>query len=242
MYVFDPTWWWNRASQHLIRQETNKKRTMLYLIKSRCKASMIIEVGFFLLNLRLLYFSLRMWIIGRASYIRGRSPYRRSWKLSGILGEIRDTPSGIITGVANLVAGMRRLSTSPLPVGDTSSMGGMTWRSGSDILCWRWGVGVACCQPGKSRLGCCRYGATPVRPYLLTEPESIESLEWYERSDPRCCDERDALLTVVTRFWEDRCELARLCVERVDLIFPGKGYAENATPSKEIISPCSMRV
>ena len=60
MYVFDPTGWWNGASQHLISQETNKARTRLYLIKSLSDAPMIIEVGFFLLILRLLHFSLRL--------------------------------------------------------------------------------------------------------------------------------------------------------------------------------------
>jgi hypothetical protein len=57
MYVFDPTGWWNRASQDLISQETSKKMRMMYLIKSLFKASMVIEVGFFLLIVRLLYFS-----------------------------------------------------------------------------------------------------------------------------------------------------------------------------------------
>jgi len=60
MYVFDPIRWWNRASQALISQETNKKRGMLYLIKSLYEASMVIEVCSFLLMVRLLYFSLRM--------------------------------------------------------------------------------------------------------------------------------------------------------------------------------------
>jgi hypothetical protein len=125
MHAFDPTRWWNGASQDLISQQTNKKMRMLYLIKSLCKASMVIEMGLFLLILRLLYFSLTLWIMSRLSYIRGRSPYWRSANSSGILGEIRDSPSGINTGAADLV-GTRGLSTSPLPVGDISSMGDMT--------------------------------------------------------------------------------------------------------------------
>jgi hypothetical protein len=60
VYVFDPTGWWNRPSQHLINQETSKRRRILYLIKSLCKGPMVIEVGFFLLILKLLYFSLRL--------------------------------------------------------------------------------------------------------------------------------------------------------------------------------------
>ena len=91
---------------------------------------MVIEVG---LILRLIYFSLRLCIMGRVSYIRSRSSYRRPAKSSGILGEIRDTPSSINAGVADLV-GTRRLSTSPLPVGDISSIGDMTSRFGVDIL------------------------------------------------------------------------------------------------------------
>ena len=59
MYVFDPTGWWNGASQH-ISQEMNKKRTMLYLIKSLSKAPIVIEVGFFRLILRLLHFSRKL--------------------------------------------------------------------------------------------------------------------------------------------------------------------------------------
>lgn len=49
------------------------------------------------------------------------------------------------------------------------------------------------------------------------------------------------MLMVIARLCADGCELARLCVERVALIFPGKEDTENAT-SKEILSPCSMRV
>jgi hypothetical protein len=48
------------ARPHQPKDEPKKKGGMLYLIKSLCKASMVIEVGFFLLILKLLYFSITL--------------------------------------------------------------------------------------------------------------------------------------------------------------------------------------
>ena len=191
MYIFDPTGWWNRASHDPISQETRrKKRENIVLNKVSLQRFDGHWGGLPPSNFAISLFSLRSWIIARVSYIRGRSLYRRSANSSGILGEIRGSLSSINNGVADLVdgmrrlststllagnlspvgdnpvAGMRRLPTSPLSVGDISSMGDMTSRFGVDIVRLRWGVGVVFCQPEKCRLSWCRYGAAVVRAWL----------------------------------------------------------------------------
>ena len=63
MYVFDPIRWWNRASQDYISQETGKRKRLLYLIKSLCKASIVIEVGFFLLVFEITQPGCESWVV-----------------------------------------------------------------------------------------------------------------------------------------------------------------------------------
>ena len=202
---------------------------------------MVIVVDFLLL-VDHFYLRLTLWTMSNISYIRGRSRCRRFAKSSGIVGEIRRLPSRVNTGLADLV-GTRRLSTSASPVGNIFSMGDTNSRFGVDIMCWRWGVGVVSWQCGKSRFGWCRYGDVVVRLWIYLEFESFRFPECNECSDTRCRDERDALLTQVERWLlAERRKLGRLCVEWVAPILAGNGWAESATFSKDIISPCSMRV